>query len=202
MHPARLFHQTDPAELAALVDRRGLALVIGVVAARPVVAPAPVLLRDGRLRFHLARANPLTETLMADGAHALAVVNGPDAYVSPDWYGLPDQVPTWNYLTAELEGPVAPLDDAGATLLLDDLSVRFEQALAPKPAWTRHKMTPGRFETLLRGIVAFEMAVERFEGVWKLSQNKPAAAIAGAAAALSDQPDPAAREIARRMRQP
>lgn len=200
MHPARLFRQTDPAELAALVDERGLALIIGLVDGRPVVAPAPVLLRDGRLGFHLSRGNPLTGALMAKGAEALAVVNGPDAYISPDWYDALDQVPTWNYLTAELEGPVTPLDDAGATALLDHLSGRFEATLAPKPVWTRHKMTPGRFEALLRGIVAFEMTVERFEGVWKLSQNKPAEAIAGVATALEALPDPAARDIARRMR--
>ena len=200
MHPARLFRQTDPAELAALVDGRGLALIIGLVEGRPVVAQAPVLLREGRLGFHLSRGNPLTGALMARGAEALAVVNGPDAYISPDWYDMPDQVPTWNYLTAELEGPVTPLDDAGATDLLDGLSERFEAPLAPKPVWTRHKMTPGRFEALLRGIVAFEMTVERFEGVWKLSQNKPTEAIAGVATALEALSDPAARDIARRMR--
>lgn len=202
MHPARLFHQTDDAALAALVAGRGLALIVGVVAGRPAVAHAPVLLEGRRLRFHLSRGNALTPVLAAEGATALVVVAGPDAYVSPDWFGLDDQVPTWNYLSVEMEGPVTALDDAGAASLLDDLSARFEAPLAPKPPWTRHKMTPGRFEALLGGIVAFEMTLERFEGVWKLSQNKPAEAIAAAAAALEDRPDPGSRDIARLMRQP
>lgn len=201
MHPARLFHQTDEAALAAVVAARGLAVIIGVASGRPVVAQAPVLLDGRRLRFHLSRGNALASALAGDGASALAVVTGPDAYVSPDWYGLDDQVPTWNYLSVEIEGPVRALDDAGAATLLDDLSARFEAPLAPKPVWTRHKMTPGRFEALLRGIVAFEVTVERLEGTWKLSQNKPAAAIAGAAAALEDRPDDGSRDIARRMRQ-
>lgn len=202
MHPARPFHQTDDAALAALVADRGLALIVGLVNGRPAVAQAPVLLEGRGLRFHLSRGNALTPVLSAPDASALAVVAGPDAYVSPDWYGLDDQVPTWNYLSVEMEGPVTALDDAGATALLDDLSARFEATLAPKPPWTRHKMTPGRFEAMLRGIVAFEMAVARFEGTWKLSQNKPAGAIAGAAAALEARPDPASRAIARMMRQP
>lgn len=201
MHPARLFHQTADAELANLVAERGLALIVGMADGRPMVAHAPVLLEGRRLRFHLSRGNALTRALAAGDARALAVVTGPDAYVSPDWYGVDDQVPTWNYLSVEMEGPVTALDDAGAASVLDDLSARFEAQLAPKPVWTRHKMTPGRFEALLGGIVAFEMTVERFEGIWKLSQNKSTEAIAGVASALDNRPDPGSRDIARRMRQ-
>ncbi|MDP1737192.1 MAG: FMN-binding negative transcriptional regulator [Caulobacter sp.] len=201
MHPARPFHQTDDAILASLVAERGLALIIGVVDGRPVVAHAPVLLEERRLRFHLSRNNALTGPLTTGGASALAVVTGPDAYISPDWYGLDDQVPTWNYLSVEMEGPCARLDDAGAAALLDDLSARFETPLAPKPAWTRHKMSSGRFEALLGGIAAFEMAVARFEGTWKLGQNKSAEVIAGVADALDARPDEGSRAIAALMRQ-
>ena len=62
-------------------------------------------------------------------------------------------------------------------------------------------MTPGRFEAMLGGITAFEMVIERFEGVWKLSQNKPVEAIGGVIAALEDRPDQASRDIAALMRQ-
>ncbi|MBI5939792.1 MAG: FMN-binding negative transcriptional regulator [Caulobacterales bacterium] len=196
MHPSRLFHQDDPSVLAALVAQRGFALLVGVADGRPIVAQAPVLLEDRRLRFHLSRGNALSAGLQAPGVRALAVVAGPDAYVSPDWYGLDDQVPTWNYLSVEMEGPVTVVDDAAAATLLDDLSAHFEAPLAPKPVWTRHKMTPGRFDALLGMIVAFEMTVERFEGVWKLGQNKSPEAIAGVVAALEGQPDQGSRDIA------
>ncbi len=200
MHPARSLRQTDETVLAALVAQRGFALIVGVVDGRPVAAQAPVLLAGRRLRFHLSRNNALTDALAA-GANALAVVAGPDAYISPDWYGIEDQVPTWNYLSVEMEGPCALLDDVGAAALLDDLSARFEAPLAPKPVWTRHKMTPGRFEALLGGIAAFEMTIERFEGTWKLGQTKPAEAIAGVVEALEALPDEGARAIAALMRQ-
>jgi transcriptional regulator len=162
------------------------------------VAHAPVLLAGGRLRFHLSAANPLTAALGSAG-WCLAVITGEDAYVSPDWYASPDQVPTWNYISVEIEGPTRVVDKAGAATLLDDLSSRFEAALAPKPAWTRAKMSPGRFEAMLSGIVAFEMTVERLEGISKLSQNKPADEIGRVAKALGQLNDAGAQAIARRM---
>ncbi len=196
MHPAHAFHETDPARLAALIQATGLALIISAADGRPLCAHAPVLLSGGRLRFHLSAGNPLAKAL-TDGAQVLAVVTGPEAYVSPDWYGLEDQVPTWNYLSAEIEGRVRRLDAVGATALLDDLSATFEARLAPKPPWSRAKMSPGRFEAMLGGIIAYEMTVERLEGVRKLSQNKPPAAQAGAANALDDL---GAHEMAALMR--
>lgn len=183
MHPAAAFRETDETALRGLVAERGFGLVVGAAEGRPVAAHAAVLLEGRTLRFHLSRANALTPVLEAGGT-ALTVVSGADAYVSPDWYGQEDQVPTWNYLSVEMEGPVTPLGDAAAATLLDDLSAHFEGKLAPKTPWTRDKMSDGRFEALLRGIRAFEMRVDRFEGTTKLSQNKPASAIEGVIGAL------------------
>lgn len=201
MHPAPYFKETDEAALSALVAARGFGLIVGVAEGRPVAAHAAMLLEGRTLRFHLSRANVLTPVLEAGGT-ALAVVSGADAYISPDWYGAHDQVPTWNYLSVEMEGPVTPTDDAAATALLDDLSAHFEARLLPKPPWTREKMTPAYFERLLRGIRAFEMRIERFEGTTKLSQNKPEEVVANTVAALSALDDPWSQEIARLMRAP
>jgi transcriptional regulator len=196
MHPAPYFKETDEAALRALVAARGFALVVGVDGARPIAAHAAVLLAGDTLRFHLSRANALTPAL-ARGGTALAVVTGPDAYISPDWYEQEDQVPTWNYVSVEMEGPVAPVGEAEAIALLDDLAAHFEARLAPKPPWTRDKMTAARFETLLRGIVSFEMKLERFEGITKLGQNKSPRVMERTIAALSHLDDPMAAEVAR-----
>ena len=196
MHPASAFHESDPQRLGTLVAKVGLALIIGVREGRPQVAHAPVLLAEGRLRFHLSRANPLA-TALGDAGRGLAVVTGPETYVSPDWYGIDDQVPTWNYLSAEIEGPLRVLGDGEATTLLDDLSAAFEARLAPKPPWTRAKMSPGRFEAMLGGITGFEMQVERLEGVRKLSQNKSADAQGRLANALFERGGEDASALAR-----
>src|SRR3546814_12481048 len=89
---------------------------------RAYVGPTPVVLSDDRttLQFHLARGNALTRHL--GGAIALAVVQGPDAYVSASWYAEADQVPTWNYVALAMEGVVRKLDDAELVAQLDTLS--------------------------------------------------------------------------------
>lgn len=199
MHPAPAFEQSDRTLIAELVAQRGLALITAVGRSGPVAAHAPVLLDGERLRFHLSRNNAMVAALAAR-PRALAVVTGPDAYVSPDWYAAADQVPTWNYIGVEIEGPcrVVGADDAGR--LLDDLSACFEARLAPKKPWTRAKMSPGRFEAMLAGIVAYEMTIERLAGTWKLSQNKPADEVARVAAALASRDDQGSQAIAALMR--
>ena len=199
MHANRLFRETDKTRLAARWGAHPLATLIAIKSGRPIVGHAPVIFdRDSegwRLRFHLAAANPLVAAIAAHG-EALAVGRGPDAYISPDWYGAPDQVPTWNYLAVECEGPTRAIDEAALVVLLDDLSAQEEARLAPKKPWTREKMIPSVLDRMLKAIVGFEMRPTRFEGVTKLGQNKPQAQRNAAAEALGDHP------IAALMRKP
>ena len=198
MHPASIFHEDDAEKLAALVDERGFALIIGADGQRPVVAHAPVLLAGDRLRFHLSAANCLCQVLRAN-PWVLAVITGPDAYVSPDWYAVAGQVPTWNYLAAEMEGSTRAMTRRETMRLVDDLSAHFEARLAPKPPWTSAKLVPRKLEAMLDAICGFEMRVERRSGVTKLSQNKSAAAVASAARHLRGRKDEGSRRIARLM---
>lgn len=195
MHPASAFLETDEDRLRRLVADRGFGLIIAQGPNGPVCAHAPVLLEQSVLRFHLSSANGLNSALAQD-PRALCVVTGPDAYISPDWYGLRDQVPTWNYVSAEIAGAVRAIRPEQAALMLDDLSAMFEARLAPKPVWTRAKMDPARFDTMVRqGIMAYEMDVTSLTGVSKLSQNKPPEAIEGVRAALSQSDDAQARAL-------
>ena len=198
MHPAGSFREPERAELIRRAGERGFAVIVGMTEGRALIGHAPLLIEDERARFHLSAANPLTDAVSERG-RVLAVVTGEDAYVSPDWYGLTDQVPTWNYVSVEIEGPARRLSRAETETLLDDLAARYEAALAPKPAWTRAKMDPAKFSAMVSGIVGFEMTIERLEGTTKLSQNKPAEAIARVAAELAKRDDAGARAIARRM---
>lgn len=191
MHPARPFHVADQAILLEQFTRRPFAVMAAAPQGVLRIAQTPVVIRHTEaglaLDFHLSRGNALTPALAA-GFRGVMVSLGPDAYVSPDWYAEPGQVPTWNYLSVEAEGPVAELDDGDLVGLLDDLSAQEEARLSPKPAWTRGKMAPGQFDIMRRGIVGARMTVERLEGTWKLSQNKTAADVAGVAAALGEHP--------------
>ena len=197
MHHAAAFRETHEARLLAELAAHPFAAIAAAPGGRPLIAHAPVIARrlpDGlALDFHLSRTNALA-AFLGGGFRGLAVSLAAEAYVSPDWYAAADQVPTWNYVTVEAEGPVAALDDAGLVALLDDLSAQEEARLAPKPPWTRHKMSPGRFEAMTRAIIGGRLRVERLEGTTKLSQNKGEADRAGVIAALGDHP------IAERMR--
>jgi transcriptional regulator len=156
----------------------------------------PVLLEDEHLRFHVSRGNAVHETLLG-GGDALFVATGPHAYVSPEDYGLEDRVPTWNYVAVELEGTVRTLDSEALVRLVDDLSAEREARLAPKPPWTRAKMSEGRFEGLLRSITGFEMQVAAWRGTAKVDQDKPDAVRNRIADALAGRGE---REMAKLMR--
>ncbi|WP_165189332.1 FMN-binding negative transcriptional regulator [Caulobacter soli] len=192
MHPAKPFHVHDRVTLLAFIAAHPFVTLAGAVGGRPFVAQAPVVIREldfGEivLDFHLSRGNALAP-FVVQGFRAVALATGQDAYVSPDWYGSEDQVPTWNYVSAEAEGLVAPLSDAEFVALLDDLSAQEEARLLPKAPWTRDKMSPGRFEAMMRGIIGCRLSVERLEGTFKLGQNKAEAERAGVVAALGDHP--------------
>src|SRR4249920_1062758 len=132
MHPSPAFRVEDQEVLLAHLAALPFVTLAAVVAGRPLVAHAPVVVRrlpgGLALDFHLSRGNALSPAL-ADGFRAVAVSLGPEAYVSPDWYEDKDQVPTWNYVSVEAEGPVVALDDSGLVALLDELSVQEETRL-------------------------------------------------------------------------
>ena len=171
MHPNPLFRSDDRALLEALIDEIGFAMVFMTTPDGPRVAHTPLVSTGtGQVRFHISRGNALARHLA--GAEALLVVNGPDGYVSPRWYADPNQVPTWNYVALELEGPVRRLDADETTGLLDALSARHEGRIDGVP-WTRDKLDPAKFRQLLAGIVGFELEARAWRPTLKLSQNKP-----------------------------
>ena len=199
MHPNQAFRWEDRAAMRALVEEVAFGALFAATPDGPRVAHLPVTWEGSdHLTFHLARANALTRHLA--GTTALFVASGPDAYVSPDWYGLgDDQVPTWNYVAVELEGIVEPLGRDALVAQIDALIAQHEGRLAPKPEWSRAKMNPRRFEAMLAGITGFSMRVQAWRGTIKLNQNKPDGARLAAADALEAR---GRRAIAHWMRAP
>jgi transcriptional regulator len=195
--------QPDRSASLAFAAARGFGTICAHDGRKPIASAVPFCIEyaaDGtpRLAFHVARHNPLVA--LADGAMSwVMAVNGPDAYVSADWYASPDQVPTWLYQAVHLTGPVRALsgDDLGPHL--DALSDKFETLLAPKPVWTSAKMTAGRLDAMKKAIVGFVMAVDEVEGSFKLNQHKSDADNAVISMALSHQRHAGAREISLQM---
>ena len=195
--------KSDRAASLGFAELRGFGTVCGWDGKKPIASPLPFYLDyadDGTPRavFHVARGNPLIA--LADGTSSwLLAVNGADAYVSPDWYVSPDQVPTWLYQTVHLTGTVRKLSDVELAAQLETLSAKFEGWLAPKPPWMSSKMTAGRLDAMKKAIVGLMMNVEEIEGSFKLNQHKSDADYAAIADALMRQQDDTVRRIGKQM---
>lgn len=198
MHPNPAFRHDDRALLESLIDEIGFGMVFAATPDGPRVGHTPLQWTgDGAVHFHLARGNALASHL--DGMTALVVINGPDGYVSPRWYGDPAQVPTWNYIALELEGRVRRMDQDGLTGLLETLTARQEFRIAGGAPWTMDKMPEGKLRDMLKGIVGFELEVQAWRPTFKLSQNKSAEERARAADGLEAQGSIAIAELMRRL---
>lgn len=183
MHAHPRFQWKDAVAIRAFVTEKSFGTLIVGTAEGPRIAQVPVVwMGDSLLGLHLSRANALVPLL--DGTRCLLVVQGPDAYVSPDWYGIDDQVPTWNYVSAELEGIAHVTDDLGLMGIVDALSWEHERRLLPKAPWTRAKMSDGLFEKMCRAIIGFRIEVDVVRGTRKLGQNKAESVRLAAAAGI------------------
>ena len=193
----------DRAASLAFAQTRGFGLVCAWDGKKPIASPLPFYLTfadDGtpRAAFHVARHNPLAK-LAGGTASWLLAVTGADAYVSPDWYVSPDQVPTWLYEVVHLTGTVRTLSDEELAEQIETLSAKFEDRLLPKKPWKSSKMTAGRLDALKKAIVGMVMTVEEVEGSFKLSQHKSDADHAAIASAMLQRPDEAAQTIGKQM---
>jgi transcriptional regulator len=199
MHPNPAFRTTPDDRNRAFAVARGFGVLTVNGPDGPLAAHVPFLMGgDGAwVDLHLARSNSIVRSVLP--APAVMIVSGPDAYVSPDWYGVPDQVPTWNYIAVHLRGmlDLRPQDELRAQA--DGLSARFEGDLAPKAPWTSAKMSEGVMERMMRMIVPLRLKLDTVDGTWKLSQNKDAAVRKAAADGLHTTGDAAAQALARLM---
>ncbi len=195
---ARLHQQMQHTRLATLVSHGEHGLL---------ATHLPVLVATGEGEFgtvygHLARANQQWQDL-AQGAEALLVFPGADAYVSPGYYPSktdnPKVVPTWNYMAVHAWGPVEVIH--APTQLLDivsRLTDRHEQGRAAP--WSVADAPADYLDGMLRAIIGIRLPIARLQGARKLSQNRSAQDIAGVRAGLAASADPVDNQLAAHMR--
>lgn len=204
MHPNPVYrHAPAPAALAYAAER-GFGLLIVNGQDGPFAAHVPFVLAPERdaIDIHLVRSNPVARVLDAPKP-ALLAVSGPDGYISPDWYGMEDQVPTWNYVAVHLRGRLELLPAERLRDQIDGLSARFEAQLAPKRPWRTTKMNAEALTRMMRAIVPMRLTIESVDGTWKLSQNKSEAARLGAADGVdAGTPGQGTASLAALMRSP
>lgn len=184
------FAEPDPSVLHAFLDAHPLGALVTATPAGLLATHLPLLLDraagpHGTLRGHVARANP--HATAPSGGEALVIFAGPDAYVTPGWYPSKQAhgrvVPTWNYVAVHAYGPLRLVDDRAWVIAhLAELTGRHEAGRAHP--WGLGDAPAGYIERVADDTVGVEIPLTRLEGKWKMSQNRPAADIAGVVAGL------------------
>jgi transcriptional regulator len=156
---------------------------------------------NGTLRGHLARGNPQWRDITAD-VEALAIFDGPDSYITPAFYetkrATGKDVPTWNYTTVQVRGPVVLRLEPEWLLAHLRALVDRQEAGRPEP-WSVDDPPAGYIETQAKAIVGLEMPVTRIEAKRKLSQNRIAVDFQGVVDGLSEG-SPHEQAVAAEMR--
>jgi transcriptional regulator len=141
-----------------------------------------------RLLGHVARKNDQwREPALGE---AMAIIRGPDAYLTPAWYatkrGHGRVVPTWNYITAHVHGELLVHDDP-AWLEANVRQLTEKHEAARDDPWSVDDAPEKYVAGQLRAIVGVELVVSRIEAKFKLSQNRSVEDVAGVIAGLADQ---------------
>ena len=169
------FAANDPDLLFEFVQRHAFATLVCAGAAGLQVSHIPFVAERGeggrvRLLGHVARANTHWRALEA-AQEVLAIFHGPHGYVSPGWYRQLPAVPTWNYAVVHARGRATLMDEAELHELVMRLASIYEEG-RPRP-WKLSEQPADFVSGLLKAIVGFSIDVERIEGKFKLSQNRP-----------------------------
>jgi transcriptional regulator len=196
----------DEALVESLLVNQGAADLVtltseGLVATMLPFVYVPSAGPHGALDGHLARNNP--QWKLDSVGEALAIVRGPNAYITPGWYASRVEhgrvVPTWNYVTAHVYGRLVVHDDPVWTEdLVRRLTVKHE-AYRDHP-WSVDDPPRSFIEGQLRAIVGISLEITRIEAKAKLSQNRPAADVEGVIAGLRERGDSASADAVERAR--
>jgi transcriptional regulator len=172
------FRVEDIPEMHALMRARPFAAFVSAGSAGLYASHLPTVLKGdgpyGVIECHLARANPHWRDL-AEGNEALMIFQGPEAYITPNWYPSKalhgKAVPTWNFAVVHAFGrPEVMKEKDWLYRHVTELTAQQERNEANP--WAPSDAPDTYIEVMLRGIVGFRFAITRLKGKWKMSQNR------------------------------
>jgi len=208
MYLPEQFRIDDVRQLDALMRARPVATLVSAGAAGLMATHLPTVLKDdgpyGLIECHVARANPHWREF-AGGAEALMIFQGPEGYITPNWYASKAEhgkvVPTWNYAVVHAYGRAEAMDDvAWLRRHVGELTVQQEKREA-KP-WEVTDAPDSYIAGMVRAIVGIRLPIARLEGKWKMSQNREIKDRKGVVAGLGvrgEGDDAAIADIVRRL---
>jgi transcriptional regulator len=156
----------------------------------------------GTLRAHMARANKQWRALQ-EAAEALVVFQGPDRYISPNWYATKREtgkvVPTWNYVMVQAAGRPRVIEDPDWLRAQIGELTRTHEGARPAP-WAVSDAPEDFIAMQVKAIVGLEIEISRIAGKWKVSQNRPAADREGVVQGLNAEGEQMALDMAEIVR--
>lgn len=191
----------DSATALAFMQANPFAIVVSAGDGSPFATHLPVLAAEAAggilLRGHVARSNPQWK-LLEQERETLVIFHGPHAYISPSLYGSRESVPTWNYAAVHAYGRARIFEEPQLlTAVLVETIAFFDQAYLDQ--W--RGLNENYRAKMLSNIVGFEIAVERLEAKFKLSQNRPKADQARVIQSLESSTDSAISGVAKLMKE-
>jgi len=191
MFQPRHFKQEDKQQMLAFIEKHSLASIVSLSSQGLVANHIPMIIiaREEKyfLQGHVAKVNNIWQDY-DDSTDVLAIFNGPDAYISPNWYPSKKRdgkaVPTWNYTAVHVSGGMTFFQDKQWLLQhLDNLS-RFNEKNMPVP-WKPSDAPEKYIDKMLAVIVGVEIEIKDIKGNIKMSQNLSAENRAGVIQGLS-----------------
>ena len=165
--------------LHQLMEDQPFASLITVGSSGLFASHIPMVLEQnggmGVLKGHLSRANTQWRDYNPS-VEALAIFSGPQHYITPTWYPEKEEtgrvVPTWNYVVVHAYGPLKVIEDGEWLMAHLQRLTGIHEAESSVP-WKVSDAPAGYVASQIKGIVGLEMVIERLEGKWKVSQNRP-----------------------------
>ena len=204
------FREERPEVLRDFIAQHPLGALVAVTADGLTANHIPMFWEEregtaGVLRGHLARANPLWNTI-APRSTVLVIFGGADRYITPSWYPGKQEhgkvVPTWNYSVVHAHGTIA-FDENSDQALLHVRELTDRQEASRSEPWKVSDAPAAYIEPMLKRIVPFEIVVTRLVGKFKASQHRPDSERSAVATALAAEGVSAAdvNEVIRSPRQ-
>lgn len=182
------YHQIkDREKMIAVIKAYPFGTLVSANKEGPFITHIPIIYNDatGKLVAHIDKFNPQVKTLK-DGASVMVVFKGPDTYISPGVYTT-KQLPTWNYIIVHVTGTVSLINDPEAAK--DTMIAMTEFLEGAQPQFVLKKDNK-RMQRAVNYIQAFDITITKWDGKFKLSQDKIEQDYLNARQELIDKSDP------------
>ena len=171
MYIPKHFEQNDRKKSIAFMQAYHFAIVVSVKEDIPIATHLPFVIEEREneivLISHMSKANEQWKTI--SDKDVLVIFSEPHAYISPSLYEQQQNVPTWNYVAVHAYGKMILQNSDEEKLNVLHKQMQFFEAGFIEQFNTLDKKY---IDGLLKGIVAFEITVTKFQAKEKLNQNK------------------------------